>query len=123
MKDKVLAGPLDLDPFAASDERLSNALTRRVNADPESLTNVARHAEAEGARVAIRRDGGTLRVEISDDGVGGADASGGTGIVGLRDRAEAAGGTLTVSSPAGRGTIVSAALPLTTGDRAAPDRD
>jgi signal transduction histidine kinase len=89
----------------------------------ESLTNVARHAEADGARVAIRRDGETLRVEISDDGVGGADASGGTGIVGLRDRAEAAGGTLTVSSPAGRGTIVSAALPLTTGDRAAPDRD
>jgi hypothetical protein len=37
VKDKVLAGPLDLDPFAASDERLSNALTRRVNADPESV--------------------------------------------------------------------------------------
>ena len=37
MKDKVLAGPLDLDPFAASEERLSNALTRRVNADPESV--------------------------------------------------------------------------------------
>ena len=67
----------------------------------EALTNVAKHAEADGARVAIRRDGEMLRVEVADDGRGGADAAGGTGIVGLRDRAEAAGGTLDADQPAG----------------------
>ena len=56
-----------------------------------------------------------LRCEIADDGRGGADPSRGSGIVGLRDRAEAAGGTLTVVSPPGRGTVVTAALPLTGG--------
>ena len=55
-----------------------------------------------------------LRCEVADDGRGGADASRGSGITGLRDRAEAAGGTLTVISPPGRGTVVSAALPLNT---------
>jgi signal transduction histidine kinase len=78
----------------------------------EALTNVTRHAEASGAHVAIRRDGAALRVEVTDDGRGGADAAGGTGIVGLRDRAEAAGGTLTLTSPPGSGTVVSAMLPL-----------
>ena len=49
---------------------------------------------------------------MRDDGRGGADISRGTGILGLRDRAEAAGGTLTLTSPPGGGTIVAAALPL-----------
>ena len=64
------------------------------------------------ARVTIRRDGAVVRCEVSDDGRGGADTRGGTGILGLRDRAEAAGGTLTLISPPGRGTVVAAALPL-----------
>ncbi len=54
-----------------------------------------------------------LRLEIADDGRGGAVESDGTGLEGLRDRAEAAGGTLVVQSPAGQGTVVTAALPLT----------
>ena len=58
-------------------------------------------------------DWGKVTGEIADDGRGGADASG-TGILGLRDRAEAAGGTLFVVSPPGRGTVVTAALPLAT---------
>jgi PAS domain S-box-containing protein len=78
----------------------------------EALTNVARHAEATEARVTIRRDDTMVRCEVSDDGRGGADIARGTGILGLRDRAEAAGGTLTLTSPPGRGTIVAAALPL-----------
>jgi signal transduction histidine kinase len=78
----------------------------------ESLTNVVKHAEAGRARVSVRRDGGLLRCEISDDGRGGAEPSGGSGLVGLRDRAEAAGGTLSVASPPGGGTVVAAALPL-----------
>jgi signal transduction histidine kinase len=48
---------------------------------------------------------------VRDDGVGGVDTSAGSGLIGLRDRAEAAGGTLIIVSPAGRGTVVTASLP------------
>jgi signal transduction histidine kinase len=78
----------------------------------EALTNVVRHAAASSASVSVRRDGAVVRCEVSDDGRGGADPARGTGILGLRDRAEAAGGRLTVLSPAGRGTVVTAALPV-----------
>lgn len=78
----------------------------------EALTNVAKHAQASSARVAIASDAGQLRLEVSDDGRGGADTAGGTGLLGLRDRAEAAGGTLVVQSPPGQGTVVTATLPL-----------
>ena len=78
----------------------------------EALTNVVKHAGASEARVTIARRGDVLRCEITDDGRGGADASRGSGITGLRDRAEAAGGTLGVTSPPDRGTVVSAVLPL-----------
>jgi len=62
--------------------------------------------------VMIDRSDETLRFEITDDGRGGADPTG-TGILGLRDRAEAAGGTLYVVSPPGKGTVVTATLPVT----------
>jgi len=78
----------------------------------EALTNVAKHAEASCAKVAFGRDDESLRFEISDDGRGGADPTGGTGILGLRDRAESLGGTLFVVSPPGKGTVVTCALPL-----------
>jgi signal transduction histidine kinase len=78
----------------------------------EALTNVTRHAAAENVTVTLRGEGDTLRCEVADDGRGGADETAGTGIVGLRDRAEAAGGTLTLVSPPGGGTVVSATLPL-----------
>jgi PAS domain S-box-containing protein len=78
----------------------------------EAMTNVARHAEADHARVSVRREGEVVRCEVADDGRGGADAADGTGILGLRDRAEAAGGTLAMLSPPGHGTTVTAVLPL-----------
>jgi PAS domain S-box-containing protein len=78
----------------------------------EALTNVAKHARASSARVTFAREGSVLRFEIVDDGRGGADPRDGTGILGLRDRAEAVGGTLFVISPPGRGTTVTATLPL-----------
>ena len=59
------------------------------------------------------REEDVLRFEIVDDGCGGADPRDGSGILGLRDRAEAAGGTLFVISPPGKGTVVTATLPLT----------
>jgi PAS domain S-box-containing protein len=79
----------------------------------EAMTNVAKHAAARHAQVSVRVEGDVVRCEVSDDGRGGADASTGTGILGLRDRAEAAGGTLSVVSPPGQGTVVAATLPLT----------
>jgi PAS domain S-box-containing protein len=77
----------------------------------EAMTNVAKHAAATSAQVSVRRDRDVVRCEVRDDGRGGASA--GTGILGLRDRAEAAGGTLSIVSPRGQGTVVSATLPFT----------
>jgi PAS domain S-box-containing protein len=103
--------PVEID---APDERLPEHVEATAYyIVSEAMTNVAKHAAARRAQVSVRREGDVLRCEVSDDGRGGADASGGTGILGLRDRAEAAGGTLSVVSPPGRGTVVAAALPLT----------
>jgi signal transduction histidine kinase len=77
----------------------------------EALTNVAKHARAEHASVGARVDRGALRVEIRDDGAGGARQDG-TGLVGLRDRLAVYDGTLTVDSPPGGGTVVTATIPL-----------
>jgi PAS domain S-box-containing protein len=78
----------------------------------EALTNVAKYAAAGYATVrgAIERD--ALVVEVHDDGCGGADAAGGSGLTGLADRVRAQGGTLSVISPAGAGTTVRAVIPL-----------
>jgi signal transduction histidine kinase len=77
----------------------------------EALTNAAKHSRATGVRVAATCAGGLLTIEVTDDGVGGAGAGRGSGLRGLADRVEALGGTLTVSSPAGRGTTLRAELP------------
>jgi signal transduction histidine kinase len=78
----------------------------------EALTNVIKHAEASHARILAVADEQTLAVEVRDDGVGGADARGGTGLVGLADRVEAMNGSLVVSSPVGGGTTLSVTLPI-----------
>jgi len=79
----------------------------------EAVTNVAKHAAAPSASVTIAREGAVLRVTVRDSGRGGADPGAGTGLLGLRDRAEAAGGTLSFDSPPGRGTTIVASIPLT----------
>ena len=78
----------------------------------EALTNATRHAHASVAEVGAAASGGTLRVRVRDDGAGGADALRGSGLVGLKDRIEALGGTFSVHSPPGRGTTVSCELPV-----------
>ena len=77
----------------------------------ESLTNIAKYAEARTATVRIVRDGVTARIEVSDDGIGGADPAGGSGLRGLADRVESLDGTLQVESPLGGGTRVTAVIP------------
>ena len=77
----------------------------------EALANAGKHASATQARVSIRRSGGVLRVQVADDGVGGADPAAGSGLTGLADRVAALGGTLCVTSPPGAGTAVTAELP------------
>jgi signal transduction histidine kinase len=78
----------------------------------EALANAARYAEASRIDVRIAIEGEDLAVEVRDDGVGGADASGGTGLLGLADRVDILGGRLEVDSPPGGGTLVRAMIPL-----------
>ena len=77
----------------------------------EALTNVAKHAGASVVRVDVDADDGLLRLAIRDNGVGGADPARGSGLVGLKDRVEATGGTLRVESRRGQGTRLLVELP------------
>jgi PAS domain S-box-containing protein len=78
----------------------------------EALTNVAKYAQATHASVRLATEEDALVVEIRDDGVGGAQASTGSGLSGLADRVGACDGALSVTSPPGEGTLVRAVLPL-----------
>jgi signal transduction histidine kinase len=107
--------PLPLHIEGVPEERLAEPLEAAVYfVVAESLTNAVKHAEASELRVRMCADVGELRVEIADDGRGGAGlgAGNGTGLRGLADRVEALGGRLAVESPPGEGTTVRAVLPL-----------
>jgi signal transduction histidine kinase len=78
----------------------------------EALTNVVKHARADGATVTVRAERRELWVEVRDDGVGGARGGGSTGLGGLEDRVSALDGRLLLESPLGRGTRVCALLPV-----------
>jgi signal transduction histidine kinase len=77
----------------------------------EALTNVIKHARATSATVRARVEDGRLRIEVRDDGIGGARPGGG-GVVGLADRLAVLDGRLRINSPAGGGTLVAADIPL-----------
>ena len=78
----------------------------------EMLANAAKHARASVVEVDAEASGGTLRLQVRDDGIGGADPVRGSGLLGLKDRIEALGGTFSVHSPVGHGTTVSCELPV-----------
>jgi PAS domain S-box-containing protein len=80
----------------------------------EALTNVAKHAHANAVELSARRKKGFLTLEVRDDGVGGVDLGRGSGVVGLTDRAEALGGTISIVSPPNEGTTLSVRLPIAT---------
>jgi signal transduction histidine kinase len=97
--------------------QLDNRLSEPVEAAAyyiasEALTNVAKHAHAKVVTLIAAEDHGVLMLEVRDDGVGGVEAGAGSGIVGLTDRAEALGGTISVTSPPGGGTTLSVRLPV-----------
>jgi signal transduction histidine kinase len=78
----------------------------------EALANVAKHARASTVHVEARTADGRLHLSVRDDGAGGAKVGRGSGLVGLSDRVQALGGTITVRSPAGQGTTVQVGLPI-----------
>jgi signal transduction histidine kinase len=108
---------LDLDLDSRLDEPLEVAAYYVAS---EALTNAAKHAEATVIEVHVTCRDGALTLAIRDDGAGGADPSRGSGIIGLKDRVEALGGTISVVSRPGSGTTLRAQLPTGWSDGTPP---
>jgi signal transduction histidine kinase len=105
--------PVPVEVLEVPSERLSPSVEATAYFTvAEALTNVAKYAEASHATVRIAQVDSELVVEVADDGVGGADASNGSGLSGLADRVGASDGSLSVTSPPGRGTTIRAVVPL-----------
>jgi GAF domain-containing protein len=103
--------PVDLD--ITTDARLAEPIeVAAYFVASEALANAAKHSDASRIDVSLVRRDGSLLLSVRDDGVGGADAARGSGIVGLNDRVEALGGSLRVDSSPGEGTQIVAQLPL-----------
>jgi len=103
--------PVDLD--FTLDRRLPDSIeVAAYYVVAESLTNAAKHAAASLVNVGVDTHDATLRLLIRDDGIGGADFSKGSGLVGLQDRVEALGGHMDIASPPGSGTSVHISIPL-----------
>jgi PAS domain S-box-containing protein len=122
LTERGLAAALDVlaarTPLpVALEVRLTERLPEPVEAAAyyvvsEGLANVVKHARANAAAVRVTQQDGFARVEVEDDGAGGADAREGSGLGGLRDRVETLDGSLAIESRPGRGTLVAAELPL-----------
>jgi PAS domain S-box-containing protein len=111
---EMLAGrsPVPVEVAEIPDDRLPEAVEAAAYyLIAEALTNVAKYARASMVRVRVAARDASVLVEVSDDGVGGADPAGGSGLRGLADRVEALGGSLDVASPAGTGTSLRAEIP------------
>jgi signal transduction histidine kinase len=107
--------PVPVELEATPAERLPDAVeSASYFVVAEALTNMAKYARATRATVNVTRADGQVLVEIADDGVGGADPAGGSGLRGLLDRVSALGGTLEIDSAPGSGTTVRAAIPVAT---------
>jgi signal transduction histidine kinase len=78
----------------------------------EALANAAKHSTASRIDILLEQRGGRLLLSVRDDGIGGADAARGSGLVGLTDRVEALGGSIRVSSRLGKGTQIAVELPI-----------
>jgi PAS domain S-box-containing protein len=115
--DAALEGLAARTPIPVDLDRVGRRLPEPIEAAAyyvvsESVANVVKHGHASSIRVGLEAENGTFRVEVADDGVGGADAALGSGLRGLADRVSALDGRLEVESPRGGGTRVTAELPL-----------
>ena len=106
------------------DQRVEDRLPDQVEISAyyivaEALTNAVKHSGASLITVSadVEQVDGALRVKVADDGVGGAEFSGGTGLLGLKDRVDALGGRIDLHSPRGGGTTLRVTLPLPSGER------
>ena len=111
---EMLAGrsPVPVEIVQVPDERLPEPVEAAAYyLIAEALTNVAKYAGASNVNVSVAASDALVVVEVSDDGAGGADPAGGSGLRGLADRVEALGGSLAVTSPPGTGTSLRAEIP------------
>ena len=103
--------PVDLD--VTTDTRLPEPIEAAAYfVASEALANAAKHAQASHMEVSLATRNGSLVLSIRDDGIGGADPGRGSGLVGLRDRVEALGGTIRIDSPPSGGTSLVVTLPI-----------
>jgi PAS domain S-box-containing protein len=112
---ETLAGraPVPVEISEILDERLPEPVEAAAYyLIAEALTNITKYAEASTVHVRVALSDATVLVEVSDDGIGGADPAGGSGLRGLVDRVESLEGTLEVVSPAGAGTSLRAEIPV-----------
>ena len=109
-RDAVALSPARLDVRLSEEPPAAVAATAYF-AISEALTNVVKHARATDVLIEVTDSDGTLRILVIDDGVGGVDPRAGSGLRGLADRIDAAGGTLSVTSPATGGTRLEVSLP------------
>jgi signal transduction histidine kinase len=103
--------PIPVTVAAAGERAPAHVETAAYFVVSEALANIAKYAHATRATVALARDNGDLRVEVTDDGVGGASVGAGSGLTGLTDRVGALGGRLNLDSPPGGGTRLTAVIP------------
>ena len=115
--DAALEGLASRAPLPVELTKLGRRLPEPVEAAAyyvvsEAVANVVKHAGAGSVDVRVEAENGSVRIEVADDGSGGADPACGSGLRGLADRVEALDGHLQVESPPGGGTRVVAEIPL-----------
>jgi signal transduction histidine kinase len=109
----ALRSPVPVKLNVRSERRLPDATeVAAYYVVSEALTNAAKHAGASHVQIDVHVEDERLCLSVVDDGVGGADPNGGSGLIGLRDRVEALGGTFDVASPPGSGTRLDVEIPL-----------
>ena len=111
LRELAARAPLRIEVVATSERFAEQIEAAAYFVASEALTNSVKHAHATRVAVSAERDNGSLVLRITDDGVGGASASARSGLAGMSDRVAALGGSVSVSSPPGRGTAVVAELP------------
>jgi signal transduction histidine kinase len=113
LESLALRSPIPVELEVATRERFPQPVEIAAYfAGSESLANAAKHSQASRIDIALTQETEGLLLSVRDDGIGGADPARGSGLIGLRDRVEALGGSLEINSKPGEGTSIAATLPL-----------